>query len=60
MDFIKLEEDFKGGIPSGYDLVVAEADNIEETACVLYGFDELNMFDGDFTNPVHGFASPFG
>jgi hypothetical protein len=49
---------FKGGIPSGADLVVYEKgdeSNYNETALVLLGFDEIGMFDSDFRVPVYGF-----
>ena len=46
---------FKGGIPSGTDLVIAEKNDIEKTACVLYGFDEIGQFDKEYVNPVYGF-----
>jgi len=56
MDFIKIEpKTFEGIIPSGYDLVVAEENNIEDSALVLYGFDELNDLDSNFKNPIYGF-----
>ena len=45
---------FKGAIPSGHDLVVFEKGFID-SAITLYGFDEVGMFDSDFTNPVYGF-----
>lgn len=57
MNFIKIENinTFEGSIPAGYDLVIAEADNVEDTALVLYGFDEVNLLVSEFTNPVYGF-----
>ena len=60
-------DEYKGGIPSGYDLVVYEGrfdgdpedDEIEErvleTSAVLYGFDEIGMFDGDYIQAEYGF-----
>ena len=43
-----------GTIPAGEDLVVFEAGDTE-SALVLYGFDEIGMFDSDFKNPTYGF-----
>ena len=55
MDFIKIDHTYVGGIPSGYDLVVAEEGDIEDTALVLYGFDEMGDLDENFKKPVYGF-----
>jgi hypothetical protein len=46
---------YSGGIPTDTNLVVAESSDVEETALVLYGFDEIGMFDDEFNNPVYGF-----
>ena len=46
---------YSGNVPTGTDLVVAESGDVEETALVLYGFDEIGMFDDEFNNPVYGF-----
>ena len=46
---------FQGSIPTGQDLVVFEKGN-PDTALVLYGFDEVGMFDSEFSNPTYGFA----
>jgi len=46
---------YSGNIPTDTDLVVAESGDVEETALVLYGFDEIGMFDDEFNNPVYGF-----
>jgi len=43
-------------IPPGEDLVVFEAGDTE-SALVLYGFDEIGMFDSDFKNPTYGFTT---
>ena len=48
---------FEGIMPSGFDLVIAEKNNVYETALVLYDFDEVGMFDKDFKNPVYGFLN---
>ncbi len=49
---------YEGRIPNGTDLVVVERNDVDngtfESALVLYGFDEIGMFD-DFNNPVYGF-----
>ena len=39
----------------GFDLVFTERDDIAESAMTLYGFDEVGLFDNQFTNPVYGF-----
>ena len=56
-EFKKIENinTFEGSIPSGFDLVIAEENNVVDSAMVLYGFDEVGMFDAEFTNPVYGF-----
>jgi hypothetical protein len=46
---------YEGGIPSGFGLVVAEKDNIVESALDLYGFDEIGLFDAEFKQPIYGF-----
>jgi hypothetical protein len=56
MDFQEINPNtYEGGIPSGYDLVIAEEGNVEDTALVLYGFDELGDFVDEFKKPVYGF-----
>jgi hypothetical protein len=56
MDFQEINPNtYEGGIPSGYDLVIAEEGNVEDTALTLYGFDELDDFAGEFKKPVYGF-----
>ena len=47
---------FTGMIPPGEDLVVFEKGDTE-SALVLYGFDEIGMFDSDFKNPTYGFTT---
>jgi hypothetical protein len=51
-----LEKKHKS-IPKGTELVVGEKDSILDTALILYGFDEIGLFDGDFKNPVYGFLN---
>ena len=46
---------FSGAIPTGKDLVVFEKGN-PNSALVLYGFDEVGMFDSEFKNPTYGFC----
>ena len=46
---------FTGSIPTGQELVVFEKGN-PSSALVLYGFDEVGMFDAQFENPTYGFA----
>jgi len=47
---------FAGTIPVGENLVVFEKGD-PESALVLYGFDEIGMFDSDFSNPTYGFTT---
>jgi len=48
-------------IPTGYDLVVVEQSDIDnntfDSAMVLYGYDEIGLYDNDFNNPIHGYLS---
>ena len=51
---------YEGVMPAGYDLVIVEKsltmnDEYMESATVLYGFDEVGMFDKHFTEPQYGF-----
>ena len=57
MKFTKIDinDDSITGIPVGKDLVIAEQGNEEDTALVLYGWDEVGTMDSNFTNPVYGF-----
>lgn len=48
---------FKGTIPDGYELVVHEKDGNVKDGFVLYGFDEVGMFDSDVNNPIYSFVS---
>jgi len=45
---------FRGRIPKGADLCVWEKGK-PDTALILYGFDEMGLFDAEFSNPVYGF-----
>jgi hypothetical protein len=56
MDFKQINpQTYEGTVPTGYDLVIAEEGHILESALILYGFDEINLFKNDFTNPIYGF-----
>jgi len=56
MDFQEINPStYQGIIPPGYDLVIAERSNIEETAEVLYGFDEMFTYESNFKDQVVGF-----
>ncbi len=46
---------YEGGIPIGFGLVVAEKDDIVNSALDLYGFDEIGLFDAEFKQPIYGF-----
>ena len=57
---------FTGSIPEGADLVVFEKGkstpqgkmlSVSENALILYGFDEVGMYDSDFKNPTYGFIT---
>ena len=54
------EQNFKGAIESGKDLIVVEMEDVLtgtfDSATVLNGFDEMYSIDG-FENPVFGFLS---
>ena len=47
---------FVGCIPSGSDLVVFEKGEDPLDGLVLYGFDEVGMFDSDFNVPQYAFV----
>lgn len=59
MNFTQINPDtYEGEIPSGTELVIMEkGDQTGETALTLYGFDEIGMFDSEFTSPVYGFMA---
>lgn len=48
---------FQGSIPAGYDLVVMEENGNPDDAAVLYGFDEIGLYDSMFRKPVYAFLS---
>jgi len=51
---IKDIEKFTGSIPVGSELVVFDGVD-PNSAIVLYGFDEVGIFDNEFTSPpVYG------
>jgi len=47
--------EFVGKIPAGFDLVVYENGGDPMDGCVLYGFDEVGMFDSIFNVPAYAF-----
>lgn len=54
--FIEIDiENYTGFIPTGKNLVIAERGDEEETALVLYGFDEVGLLEEGFDDPVYGF-----
>ena len=65
MNFIEITHnefnDRHDTIPTGYDLVVVEQSDIDnktfDSAMVLYGYDEIGLYDNDFNNPVCGYLS---
>lgn len=56
MKFEKIDPNtYKGGIPQGAELVVAEEGNEVGTALILLGFDEIGEYEEQFIKPVYGF-----
>jgi len=60
MDFKAINVNtYEGLIPSGYDLVVVEKSKITSDsdfdATVLYGWDEVGMFEEGLIEPQYGF-----
>ena len=60
IDFKAIDIDtYKGRIPVGYDLVVAEKSQVSSEsdfdATVLYGFDEVGEFEEGLIEPQYGF-----
>jgi len=47
---------FKGAIPTGMDLVVYEKGYLPDDGYVLYGFDEIGMFDDVLHQPAYCFS----
>jgi hypothetical protein len=47
----------KGTIPDGYELIVHEKNGNVNDGFVLYGFDEIGMFDSEFDCPTYSFVS---
>ena len=57
MTYTEIDIDsYDGLIPEGTDLVVMEKGQIE-SSLILYGFDEVGVFDSDFTTPVYAFIT---
>ena len=47
---------YEGEIPRGQDLTVYEkGTNPSDTGCVLYGFDEVGLYDDMFKKPQYCF-----
>ena len=47
---------FEGAIPRGHDLTVYEkGTDPTETGCVLYGFDEVGLYDHTYKKPQYCF-----
>jgi hypothetical protein len=45
--------EFEGMIPVGYNLVVYEAKEDPMDGFVLYGFDEIGLYDNNFKVPAY-------
>ncbi len=54
IDITKTEE--CPPLNNGVELVIFELGN-EGTALVLYGYDEVGLFDHEFTVPTYGISS---
>ncbi len=52
--FTKIDVNSYKGFIKG-ELVVAEQGNELNTALVLYGWDEVGLYNHEFINPVYGF-----
>mgnify|MGYP003624475983 CR=1 FL=1 len=50
-------ETFRGVLPVGEDLVVYERGEDPCDGLVLYGFDEVGLYDGEFTHPEYCFIA---
>ena len=48
---------YKGSVPEDADLVVYEKGTNPLDGYVLYGFDEIGMFDSEFKAPAYAFCS---
>jgi len=48
---------FKGFVPDDADLVCYEKGTNPMDGYVLYGFDEIGMFDREFKNPAYAFVT---
>lgn len=60
MESVIMIEDinkFEGKIPAEHDLVCYEKGSDPMEGLVLYGFDEVGMFDAEFKNPVYAFCN---
>ena len=53
---IKDIHKFTGEIPVGMDLVVYERGHLPNDGYVLYGFDEVGMFDDVLHQPAYCFS----
>lgn len=57
---INLRND-NGMIPAGSELAVIDRKDLMEDdmdqALILYGWDEVGVFDSEFNSPVYGFIS---
>ena len=48
---------FQGVIPAGKNLTVYEKGTDPLDGYVLYGFDEIGLFEEEFKNPAYAFLS---
>ena len=46
-------ETYEGIIPSGSNLIIYEKGDTPSKGIVLYGFDEVGIFDSQFNNPTY-------
>lgn len=56
-DYTDIDIDkWTGDWPNGHDLVIHERGADPDDGYVLYGYDEIGLFDFDFTNPAYSFV----
>jgi len=48
---------FVGKIPTDHDLICYEKGTDPMDGLVMYGFDEVGMFDGEFKTPAYAFCA---
>jgi hypothetical protein len=49
-------DNWEGTFPARHDLVIHERGENPEDGMVLYGFDEIGLFDHEFSKPAYSFV----